>query len=101
MVAKKQANLMIAKLLLTGMADVIMSSNSDFAAYTRSDCFYAINNMMDEQTLLMLAQASWMSHVNSDQQFSTVNVLSSASVAAVRSGETFMDAQAWLCLRRL
>jgi len=39
MVAKKQADPMITRLLLKGMADVIMSSDSDFAAYTGSNCF--------------------------------------------------------------
>jgi len=38
MVAKKQADPMIARLLLTGVADAIMSSDSDFAAYTGSEC---------------------------------------------------------------
>jgi len=37
-VAEKQADQMVAKLLLDGMADAIVLSDSDFAAYTREKC---------------------------------------------------------------
>jgi len=50
MVVKQQANPLIARLLLTDVADVRMVSESDFVAcHSRSSCFYTKNSFASKE----------------------------------------------------